>query len=136
MADAVTLTFKLSASFSSETFANTVSTCTVTPEAGSDTAGVKLQTIGTTWEALDLGDVDVSKRYFVCVTNKSDTDIVTVKAKLSSSPTYGVDHALHPGEGMVFPMPAQSGSYPQIGALFTSASGSIQLVASDVGTPA
>ena len=71
MADSVSLTFKLSASYSSETYANTTSTKAIVPEAGSDAAGVNLQTIGTAWEALTIGDVDTTKRYWLCVVNKS-----------------------------------------------------------------
>lgn len=136
MADAVTLTFKLSASFSSETFANTTSTKAITPEAGSDTALVQIQNIATSWEAFDIGDVDTTKRYWVCVINKDETNYLTVKSKTAVTPTYGAEHVLYPGEGMVFPMPAYDGGYPIIGGLFNSAAGNIQLVVSDAGTPA
>ncbi len=140
MADSVTLTFKLSASYASETYANTTSTKSFTPESGSDAAGVNLQTIGTTWEALNIGDIDTTKRYWVCVVNKStDTatpNTLTVKAKTTAAPAYGVEHVLYPGEGMVFPMPAYDGGYPIIGALFAGATDPVvQVVYSDAGVP-
>ena len=141
MADSVSLTFKLSASFSSETYANTISTKSITPEAGSDAAGVNLQTIGTSYEALTIGDTDTTKRYFVCVVNKStDTatpNTLTVAMHLSTGPdVYGAEHVLYPGEGMVLPMPAKAVGYPAIVAKFAGATDPVaQVVYSDAGVP-
>lgn len=140
MADSVSLTFKLSASFSSETYANTISTKSITPEAGSDAAGVSLQTIGTSWQALDLGDVDKTKRYWVCVVNKSsDTatpNTLTIKALTGVGAYGGVKFVLYPGEGMLVPMEAWDGTYPVLGGLFAGATDPVaQVVYADAGVP-
>ena len=47
MADSVTLTFKLSASYASETYANTTSTKSFTPESSGESALSKLRICGT-----------------------------------------------------------------------------------------
>lgn len=139
MADSLTVTAKLAASFGSETFQNTTSTSAIDLETGSDIARQFMQDIGSTWEAFDVGDINTAKRYWIYIrnadTNPTSTAYVTVKMKTAATPTYGPDHNLYVGEAMVLPMPAYSGGYPIAGAVTSTGTIRCQIVISDAGDP-
>lgn len=135
MADSLTVTAKLTASFDGETYANTQTSSPVTLESGSDCGRVFTQAIGTSWEAFDVGDIDTSKRYWLYVRNLDDTNFVTVAFKTAVTPTYGPDHVLYPGESMVLPCEPYSTGYPIAGATADTAACNCQVVLSDAGDP-
>lgn len=140
----MSMTYTITAKLTSTTDAGSVHTNNIstsgamTAESGSDSNTALQQAIGTAWEAIQLGDVDTSKRYIVCVRNPSTNDTakpLTVKFQTTVAPAYGPEHVLYPGELLVITCPPLAAGYPILGALFTTTAQNAEIVACDAGTP-
>lgn len=94
---------------SGESYTNTVSTKTVTLTTTDGVGHHTQQEVGTSYEALSVGDVTTSAKYFVTIRNlgdQADTPAGTLYVNLSTS-TAGSDFLdLAPGELAAFPVKA------------------------------
>lgn len=107
MADEVQTTFKVTATKNSVTITNAVSTITHTMQGSLDKLHHTIQGVGTSEEALSVGDVDITNatgdEYGILVVNRDGTNFVQLKKKTAATPTYWEVTKLEPGEGTLIP---------------------------------
>lgn len=136
MANEVTVTSRVQWSKSGVTIANATYTDTITVESTLTKASSSVVSIGTTVEAVDTGDVTVTKQYGLRFTNLDATNFVTVYVRYDVSPTDVVAGIMLPGEtfGPVR-AGAQSGGYPAYWLKADTAACDVEVECYDLGDP-
>lgn len=141
MANEISLTAKISATKSSVTVTNSTSTKTQTMAAAAAHMHHTIQAVGTSREAVALGDVDNSNatgdEYWVLLFNRDATNFVIVEALVGSATYYQVG-LMRPGEcwGPVRMQKLDGDGY---GALYMdadTAACNVEVVAVEAGDPA
>lgn len=140
MANEISLTAKLSVTKNSVTVTNAVSTKTQTMESAKEKLHHTVQGVGTTREAVSLGDVDKTNatggEYIVLLCNRDTTNFVIVEVQTGAS-TYQQVGLMRPGEfwGPVRMQKLDASGY---GGLFLDADNTdcdVEVVACEAGDP-
>lgn len=141
MANEITLGFKLQASKNGTTVVNATQTKTQSMASTATAMTHITQAVGTSREAVELGDVDNSNatggEYIVCLRNMDDTNFCIVELNHGSSAYYQVG-LLRPGEcwGPVRMQKLDGSGYGGLYLDFDTAAGEIEVIACEAGDPA
>lgn len=102
MANEITLTAALQASKNSVKVVNSTTAKIQNMETVKTHMTHEIQNVGTSEEALDVGDVDITNatggEYMVLLFNRDATNYVSVEVKYAATPSYWVIGIMRPGE--------------------------------------
>ena len=141
MANEISLQFKLQAAKNGATIVNATTTKTQTMASTATSMTHLTQNVGTSREAVDLGDVDNSNatggEYLVLLRNMDDTNWCMVELNHGSSAYYQVG-LMRPGEcwGPVRMQKLDGSGYGGLFLDFDTAGGEIEVLACEAGDPA
>ena len=141
MANELTTRSKLQATFAGEVFTNTTEEVTFNSSATASKASKIKQTVGTSREAVDVGDCDITnatgEEYILQLYNHDETNFVTVEVQTGAA-TYWTVGIIRPGETWgPNRLPKLDGS--GYGGIFMDADTAdcdVTVVASEAGVPA
>lgn len=141
MANEISLTFKLQAAKGGSTIVNATTTKTQTMASTAAAMQHGTQNVGTTREALNVGDVDITNatggEYIVLLRNMDATNFCTVELNYGSGTYYQVG-LMRPGEGWgpVRMQKLDGSGYGGLFLDFDTAAGKIEVLATEAGDPA
>lgn len=142
MANEITLTAKLSATKNSVTVTNAVYTKPQTMEGALEHMYHAVQEVGTSEEAVELGDVDITDatghEYMLLLINRDDTNYVSVKVKYAADPLYWTIGVMLAGESWG-PVRLPTLTAASLGGIYLDADTAdcaVEVVACEAGNPA
>lgn len=133
MANEISVTAKLTFAYGGTTITNATSTDSITLNtSGLDGSAIQnVQTVGTSREALVVGDVDTASAYFVLLRNKDATNYVTVETYDSTN--YVASGIMYAGE-LYGPVRVPAGKTIHLTA--NTAACQVETVVCEAGVPA
>lgn len=134
MPNEISVTAKLTFSYSGTTITNATSTDSITLNTAGGLDGSALQnvqTVGTSRESLVVGDVDTASAYFVLLRNKDADNYVTVETYDSTN--YVASGIMYPGE-LYGPVRVPAGKTIHLTA--NTAACQVETVVCEAGAPA
>lgn len=137
MANEITVQAKLTAAKNGASITNATSSKTQTMESTLEKLHHTVQEVGTSSEAVSLGDVDVSKQHWILLRNLDATNFVTVHIRKDVTPTDTVAGVMLPGESFgPVRAGAQTAGYPHYRTTADTAACPVEVGACDAGNPA
>jgi hypothetical protein len=137
MANEITVQAKLTAAKNGASITNATSSKTQTMESTLEKLHHTVQDVGTTTEAVGLGDVAVADQHWILLRNLDATNFVTVHVRKDVTPTDTVAGVMLPGESFgPVRAGAQSGGYPHYRMTADTAACDVEVLACDAGDPA